>query len=94
MEFFETADLVEMLFFNDVYKRYLWVYLLVAGLVFAMLYVFKAVALYTIAKREGYKNSWMAFVPLVNTYYVGVVSDKNKIYKAKPMNISLAAALG
>ena len=93
MEFFETADLVEMLFFNDVYKRYLWVYLLVAGLVFAMLYVFKAVALYTIAKREGYKHEWMAFVPLFNTYYVGVVSDKNKIYNAKPKYISLAAAL-
>lgn len=93
MEFFETADLAELLFFTDVYKQYMWAYLLIAGLVFAILYVFKAVALYTIAKREGYKNSWMAFVPLVNTYYVGVVSDKNKIYGAKPQYISLAAAL-
>ncbi|MDE5766021.1 MAG: hypothetical protein K2I17_02510 [Clostridia bacterium] len=93
MEFFETADLAELLFFTDVYKRYMWAYLLIAGLVFAILYVFKAVALFTIARREGYKNSWMAFVPLVNTYYIGVVSDKNRIYGAKPKYISLAAAL-
>ena len=93
MEFFEIAGIAEAAFFNDVYKRYMWAYLLIAGLVFAILYVFKAVALFTIAKREGYKNGWMAFIPLVNTYYVGVVSDKNKIYGAKPQYISLAAAL-
>ncbi|MDE5789132.1 MAG: hypothetical protein K2H78_01815 [Clostridia bacterium] len=93
MEFFEIAGIAEAAFFSDVYKRYMWAYLLIAGLVFAMLYVFKAVALFTIARREGYKNRWMAFVPFVNTYYIGVVSDKNRIYGSKPQYISLAAAL-
>lgn len=93
MEFFEIASIAEMAFLNDVYKRYLWAYLLIAGLVFAMLYVFKSVALYTIAKRGEYANRWMAFVPFFNTYYVGVLSDKNKVYGAHPKYFSLAAAL-
>lgn len=93
MEFFEIASIAEAAFLNDVYKRYLWAYLLIAGLVFAILYVFKSVALFTIARREGYKNVWMAFVPFVNTYYVGVLSDKNKMYGANPKYISLAAAI-
>ncbi|MDE6691334.1 MAG: hypothetical protein K2K04_05125, partial [Clostridia bacterium] len=48
---------------------------------------------YTIATREGFKNKWMALLPFFNTYYIGVVSDKNKVFKVKAKYISLAAAL-
>lgn len=78
MEFFEIARIAEMAFFNDVYKRYLWAYLVIAGAVFAILYVLQSAALYAIAKREGFKNSWMAFVPFANTFYIGVLSEKNR----------------
>lgn len=93
MEFFEIANIAELAFLSDVYKRYLWAYLVIGGCCFAVLYILQAVALYTIAKREGFKNRWMAFVPFFNTYYIGVVSDKNDVFKAKAKYVSLAAAL-
>lgn len=77
MEFFEFASLSEMMFYTDEYKRQLWAYMLIGALCFAMVYIFEAVALYTIAKRNGFKNKWMAFLPVLNTYYIGVVSKKN-----------------
>lgn len=93
MEFFEIAKIVEVAFMSDVYKRYLWAYLVIAGAIFAVLYILQSVALYTIAKREGFKNRWMSFVPFFNTYYIGVVSEKNKVFKTQAKNVALAAAL-
>ena len=93
MEFFEIASIAEIAFINDVYKNYMWAYLVIGGCVFAIIYILQAVALFTIATREGFKNKWMAFVPFFSTYYIGVVSDKNPIFKTKAKNVSLAAAL-
>lgn len=92
MEFFEFASISEMLFYTDEYKRQLWAYMLIGALCFAMVYIFEAVALYTIAKRNGIKNKWMAFLPVLNTYYIGVVSKKN--LKGMYVPIITAAAEG
>ena len=96
MEFVTFTDFADALFLvigNDVYKRYMWVYLLIGAIGFAIIYAFKAVALFTIARREGYNNSWMAFVPFLNTYYIGVVSEKNKIFNIRPKNMAIVAAV-
>ncbi|MDE6373833.1 MAG: hypothetical protein K2L72_04965 [Clostridia bacterium] len=93
MEFFAIADIIETAFVYDVYKKYYWAVLAVAGCCFAVLYVFKSIALYAVACRGGFKNKWMAFVPFFNTYYIGVVSDKNNVFRAKAKYVSLAAAL-
>ena len=93
MEFFEIASIVEIAFMRDVYKQYMWAYLLIGGCVFAVLYILQAVALFTIAKREGFKNKWFAFIPFLNTYYIGVVSEKNPVFRAKAKYVSLAAAI-
>lgn len=71
----------------------LWLQLLVGGLCFAVVYVFEAIALFTIASREGFKNKWMAFVPFFNTYYIGVCAQKNKFYKIDTKKIGIAAAV-
>ncbi len=60
---------------------------------FGIVYTFEAITLYTIGKRNGYGHLWMAFVPFFNTYYLGVVSEKNKIFNAKPKYFSLALAI-
>lgn len=75
--------------FTDV----LWVQLLVGGLCFAIVFVFEAIALFTIASREGFKNKWMAFVPFFNTYYIGVCSQKNGFYKIDAKKIGITAAV-
>ena len=93
MEFFEIASITELAFMKDAYKNYLWAYLLIGGCIFAVIYILQAVALYTIARREGFKNKWMAFLPFFNTYYIGVVSEKNTVFRTKAKYVSLAAAL-
>lgn len=93
MEFFEIANIAEVAFMSDVYKRYMWAYLAIGGCVFAVIYILRAVALYTIAVREGFKNRWMAFVPFFSTYYIGVVSEKNTVFRVKAKYVSLAAAV-
>lgn len=39
-------------------------------------YVLQALALYTIAKRRGIKKPWLAWVPLVNVWILGSISDQ------------------
>lgn len=89
MDFFSWASFA--LDFTDT-ENY-WVAILVGALCFLLVYVFRAVALYTIAKREGFGHKWMAFVPFFSTYYIGVCAQANRIYNAKAQTISLIAAI-
>ena len=81
MDFFQFASYAEMFITlsinedNQVDNR-LWICLLVGGLCFLIVYVFQVFGLLTIAKREGFKNKWMAFVPFLNVYYIGVCAEK------------------
>ncbi len=86
MDFFEYAS-VASLFANT-----LWVQLLIGGLCFLIVFIFQAIALYVIAVRAGYKNKWMAFVPFLNTYYIGVCAQKNRFYNIDTKKIGIAAA--
>lgn len=87
MDFFKYAN------YAGPFTNTLWVQLLVGGLCFAIVFVFEAIALFTIASRAGYKNKWMAFVPFLNTYYIGVCAQKNKFYNIDPKKIGIAAAV-
>lgn len=88
MDFFEYANIALQFVNGDT----LWVPFLVGGLCFAVVFVFEGVALYTIAKREGYKHRWCAFIPFFNTYYIGVCAQKNKCFNMKAKTISTVAA--
>lgn len=92
MEFFDFAYAAEILFLNDVGKHYMWAYLLIAGVCFAVVYVFQSIGLYTIASKGGFANKWMAFVPFLNMYYIGVLADKNKILNFKAKYVAIVAA--
>ena len=87
MEFFKYTEVVEL------FSNTLWVQLLVGGLCFLIVFIFQAVALFTIATREGYKNRWMAFIPFFNTYYIGVCAQKNRFYKIDTKLIGLCVAV-
>lgn len=39
-------------------------------------YVFTALSIYTIAQRRGIKHPWMAWVPLINVWTLGSISDQ------------------
>ena len=93
-------DFFELLNYADLFTPYgsspfdsLWISLTIAGALFVILYVLEAIALWTISGREGYKHRWMSFIPFFNTYYIGVVSDKNRFYNLPSKGVSLALAI-
>lgn len=87
MDFFEYASVASY------FAGKLWIQLLVGGLCFAIVFIFEAVALFTIASREGYGHKWMAFIPFFNTYYIGVCAQKNRFYNIDTKKIGLIAAI-
>ena len=87
MTFFQYAS------FAHEFTDTLWQWLLVGGLCFATVFVFQAIALFIIAKREGYKNKWMAFVPFFNTYYISVCAQKNRFYNIDTRKLGIATAV-
>ena len=87
MDFFEYAS------FADMFAASAWIQYLIGGLCFAIVFIFEAIALFTIATRNGYKNRWMAFVPFFNTYYIGVCAQKNKFYNLSAKTIGLIVAI-
>ncbi|MGN1060162.1 MAG: hypothetical protein ACI4QN_00365 [Candidatus Coproplasma sp.] len=96
MEFFEFANIAQSLsavITNDPYYTYYWVALIAGGVAFLALFSLETVALNSIAKNNGFKHRWMAFVPIVNTYYIGVLSEKNKTFNVKTKYFSLALAI-
>lgn len=48
----------------------------VSSLLSLAAYVFSALGIYTIAQRRGIKHPWMAWIPLVNVWTLGSVSDQ------------------
>ena len=96
MDFFQFASfMLNFFMMSDTPNppNRLWVCLVVGALCFLIVYIFQAVGLFVIAKRESYPHKWMIFIPFFNTYYIGVCAQKNKIYNVKAKNFALAAAI-
>ncbi|MCH5142328.1 MAG: hypothetical protein J1G07_01240 [Clostridiales bacterium] len=74
MAFFSFTQTAETLI-EPTYWRTALIY---GAVVFLIVFVFQAIALYTVATRNGIANKWMAFVPVLSTYYIGVCARKNK----------------
>ena len=73
----------------DIYEyEYIFEEMMDAGLGYSLLanfgsgmlgivgYVFMALGLYTIAQRRGIKNAWLSWVPVVNCWIIGSLSDQ------------------
>ncbi|MBO5525755.1 MAG: hypothetical protein J5993_03305 [Clostridia bacterium] len=61
---------------------------MIAGLIFAafcylVIYVFEAIGLYTIAKRENHAHKWFAFVPFLNSVLLGELGGDAYLFSAK-----------
>lgn len=41
-----------------------------------VVYILTAIGLYTIAKRRGIRNAWLAFIPVLNVWILGSISDQ------------------
>lgn len=45
-----------------------------------VMYIFKAIGLYTIMKKDGIKYAWTAFIPYASLYALGKTVGKTKLY--------------
>ncbi len=88
MDFFEYANLVSAF----VSFRSRWITYLVGGLCYLIVFIFSAMALWTISGREGYKHRWMSFVPILDTYYIGVCGQKNRMFRMNTKIVAIVAA--
>ena len=61
------------------------IYMLLASLFGIAAYVLRSLGVYTIAKRRGIKRSWFAWVPVLDQYLLGCVSDQYR-YVVKGQN--------
>lgn len=61
--------------FAAIWIIYLIYFLFAYGLGILM-YVLRAIGVYSIAKRRGIKKPWMAWVPVVDQYLLGSISDQ------------------
>lgn len=60
----------------------------------AVRYVFNSIGLYTIAKNRGMDNAFLAFIPVVNSYYLGKIADDiNKTMNKKSSNAVILLSL-
>lgn len=56
-------------------------FIIFIGLSFAVLtYVFEAISLYSIAKRRGIHNRWVAWIPVFNGWLLGGISDQYQYF--------------
>ena len=63
------------------------IYMLLVSLFGIACYVLRSLGVYTIAKRRGIKRSWFAWVPVLDQYLLGCVSDQYQyVVKGKNRN--------
>ncbi len=58
-------------------------------LITIVLFVFKAIAIYTMAKRRSFNNLWMAFVPFLNYVLLGKLIGNVVVWGKKVKNLGL-----
>ena len=56
-------------------------------------YVFKCIALYTMAKKQNLKNIWMCFVPFLNFIVIGKLIGEAVVWGVKVKNIGLIVCI-
>ena len=59
-----------------------------------LVYVLQALALYTIAQRRDIKKAWLAWIPLVNVWILGSISDQYQYVVKKQVKNKRKVLLG
>ena len=97
--FSEFADMGGL---EDVFLVFAAVYLIVAlfGSIYSIVvYVLHSLGMYTIAKRRGIHNPWLAWIPVANLWALGSISDqyqyvaKGKVRNRRKVLLGLTIAM-
>ena len=70
---YDAASALEELLAFDILER---LPLMMPRIISVVAYVFTALSLYTIAKRRGIRNPWLAWIPVADVWVLGSLSDQ------------------
>ena len=79
-------------FSNVILTYYLFAALGTLG-VYLILVVFGGIGLNKLAKKQGLKHRWMAFLPFLNTYYAGKLAGETQFFGQKMKRVGLYAMI-
>lgn len=79
-------------FSNVILTYYLFAALGTLG-VYLILVVFGGIGLNKLAKKQGLKHHWMAFLPFLNTYYAGKLAGETQFFGQKMKRVGLYAMI-
>ena len=79
-------------FSNVILSCYLFAALGTLG-VYLILLVFGGIGLNKLAKKQGLKHRWMAFLPFLNTYYAGKLAGETQFFGQKMKRVGLYAMI-
>ena len=72
----EFESLEELIPFFAVMGSVILVAMIIALLANVVMWVFRSLPVYTIAKRRGLRNPWLAWIPVGSEWIIGSVSDQ------------------
>ena len=61
----------------------MYISLIVAGVIWATLFILQGFALYTMAKKRGIQGKWRAFVPFADLYLMGKIAGECNVFGQK-----------
>lgn len=68
-------------------------FLIITACIYIASFVFKAIGLYTIAKREGRKHAYLAFIPFASYYLMGKIVGGTKVFGYRVKNLGLVTMI-
>lgn len=63
---------------------FLIIFLMIAAAIGIVLYIFESLSIYTIAKKRGIENPWLAWIPFANLWIIGQIGDYYNAREGKP----------
>ena len=101
MEFFSAYSMAQSIldiFFDGLFKNqptivFLFWALGIGAALWIPLFVLQGVALYTMAKGQGIKRKWMAFVPFFNILCLGKIAGECRFFNRKMKNAGIYALI-
>lgn len=86
----EFVDIAQMLNNFDVE---LYLTLIISALIYIPLYVLKGIALMKMAKKKNCKNTFLAWIPILSTFYMGEINGKTNFFNKKVKHFGIYASI-
>ena len=82
-EYFTVATVSSAAEYVQVVLRILYISVGVAGGLYLICLILGGLGMHTMAKKVGMKHSWLAFLPLANTWYAGKLAGETRLFGQK-----------